>query len=253
MRIDVINQNPLNNLVKILQFYFQSKSFNECLNAKPYKKGSYFIMETYFVELAVKCFAYLPCSNSSSSHDNLWNMDKNRRAGQCHNGFKVTVFDSIEDYSEFMHAKPTLAQKEIIKHALETNVDAFMSDAKKSAKCLSTFPDEHLRIVDMFTRTFLSKSEPAPAPEATTTTTTTTEDNLSDRPSKLDDLKSNFNYVKLFGYELNESLAMILLGSCLLIPAGVIAAYLFVQYVKKRLTRYTSVKLNSNRSEAQLI
>jgi len=154
-----------------------------------------------------------------------------------------------------MHAKPTLAQKEIIKHALETNVDAFMSDAKKSAKCLSTFPDEHLRIVDMFTRKFLSKSEPAPEPasEATTTTTTTTDENLSDKPSKLDDLKSNYNYVKLFGHELNESLAMILLGSCLLIPAGVIAAYLFVQYVKKRLTRYTSVKLNSNRSEAQLI
>lgn len=221
--------------------------FSECLTAKPYKTGSYYIYETYYEELDMKCFAYLPCSNWSSTYDNLFNMEKTRRTGECYNGFKVTVFDSIYDYSEFMKTKPTLAQKEIIKHALETNVDVFMSDAKKNAKCLPSFPSEHLRMVDVFTRNFLKSELTTTNP----TTTKTIEESVSDEQIK--GSKNDAKHVKLFGYNLNESMAIILFASGLLIPAIIILTYLLVQYVKKTLTSYTSIKLHPNRSEAHLI
>ncbi len=179
-------------------------------------------------------------------------MDKNRRTGECHNGFKVTVFDSIKDYTLYMNTKPTLVQKEIIKHALETNVDSFMSDAKKNAKCLSTFPDEHLRIVDMFIKNFL-KNEPISMVTTNINIETTDKENLSIKQSEFNDAVSKNNYVKLFGYDLNLLVALILLGGCMLIFSIVIVAYLITKYFKNKLRVYKTVRLNPNRSEAQLI
>lgn len=240
------NGYSINNLVPLSHCDCDLK-FSDCLNASPYKKGSHYIYETYFNELLegeVNCFAYLPCSNISNTYANLWNTmgNKTRRTGQCHNGFKVAVFDSIKDYSQFMHMRPTTVQKELIKHALEANVDSFMSEAKKNAQCLSAFPDEHLKLIKVFTDNFLTKKLATTTTEiAKTTTPTTTTISHCDNGS----VSSN---VKLFGYEVSESFAVILMGSGFLIPLALLGIYLFGQYAKRNLTRYTSGKyiLNNN-------
>ena len=162
-----------------------------------------------------------------------------RRIGECHNGFKVAVFKSINDYSQFMHSAVTFVQKELIKHALETNVDLFMSDAKKNAKCLSAFPNEHLKMAEIFTKNFLTSKLEEPIeimPELTTASTSRSLVRLGNE---------KINNVKLFGYDLNESLAVVLLGCGLLIPAALLGMYMFFQYVARKLNKYSSVKLNN--------
>lgn len=211
--------------------------FYDCLHNEPYKRGSYLVWESYS-ELNIKCFAYLPCHDNSTAYDNIWNMEKERDTGACHDGMKVAVFDTIFDYQSFMENVITIEQKWIIRHALETRVDTFMSLIKKKAPCTYVFPNNTQKIIQSFER--FMKNEPKTSPETTTMTTTTTV--KVDESKNLDDQ----NHVIFYGYKFsNEFMMMTLIGCGLLIPGLIFAVVMSILRIQKALNNYIFIKNNN--------
>lgn len=165
-------------------------------------------------------------------------MTEERRTGECYDGFRVTVFDSIHDYSEFMHKVPVRSQKELIRDALEQKVDTFMSDAKKNATCLWKFPDNHLKMVDSFKENFLQEEEVIETTTRNELTSSTTTDATNNQELPDDLVK----IVDTYGFHFTDRILIILLGSGIIIPGVLYGFYLIFKKIQKTWNRYAIVK-----------
>ena len=138
--------------LKAADFY----RFFSCLQEKPYKKGSFYILST-FRSIADSCFAYLPCDDSQpDKYQSIWSAKGERRAGKCHKNFKVIVFESTDDYDDFMKNKLTIDQLEMVSSRLTTNTEEMMSERKKKAPCLAHFTDIPTKIAHNFESKYIS-------------------------------------------------------------------------------------------------
>jgi hypothetical protein len=111
------------------------------LHEEPYKKHSYFIWSS-FKSIGVKCFAYVPCE-ANDYVDKIF--VKKRQTGKCFDGIKVMVFDSIEDYNQYMSNQLDISQLNSIKENLLNKSDQFTPIRKKNFKCypyFSYFPEK---------------------------------------------------------------------------------------------------------------
>lgn len=221
--------------------------FKDCLKAEPYKKGSYFIYETYFNEIVMKCFAYLPCSpeddTESDLYGNIWNMKAHRRSGTCHEGLRVIEFDSIDDYSNFIKSEVTRSQKKFIKEAMEMRWESFMSEAKKKADCVNDFPHVPAEMASGFEKRFLVESSTSTTTATTTTTTKTT--SLSEVVIQ----KDNENQLVLFGYTFeSDYIAFVMICFVALIVVIVIIVLASLKAYRS-LNEYISIKVNSSAAD----
>ena len=222
--------------------------FEECLHAKPYKRGSYYVWSSY-EELKMECFAYLPCDDNSDLYDNYRHVDEERHTGSCHNGFKVAVFDEINDYSRFMRNNVTQVQKEIMAESLRTRSKEFMSAPKKAAQCLSMFPSEHEVLANGLEKRFL-QTEVAKMPEATTpevkipeVKTPEVETPENDNDGKK--VAKESSDVVFFGYRFEyENFLMIMLACSLIIPSIVFGIVVGVLKIQRALNKYVFIKGN---------
>ncbi|CAF0783881.1 unnamed protein product [Brachionus calyciflorus] len=130
--------------------------FFRCLHEMPYKVHSYEIWASY-ESLHIKCFSYMPCSNQTDEHDNIWMEKGSRDTGDCLNGTRVMVFDSIADYSEFINENLRLNQMIEINKKLITDQNRFYS--KTNYKCAHSFPKLTEKIADNFESEFLYGNE----------------------------------------------------------------------------------------------
>lgn len=219
--------------------------FYDCLHSNPYKPGSYYIWTSYH-DLKVSCFAYLPCSqDNSTNYENLSKRSngEDRRTGTCHNGFKVTIFDGTKDYSDFMQNQITHGQKKMVKNALATNIDSFMSNEKKEAKCLKEFPDNVNNVVKSFDKRFFKES---------TTTTTTTTSKIEITQGTTTSTSSIFGTglgsvgpIKILGYSFEAvHLLLIIIGLLLIVPSAVFCIWIIVRKIQRSLDKYIFIKNN---------
>lgn len=122
----------------------------------PYKPHSYEIWES-FSSLNVKCFSYLPCSDNDE-HRNIWETTKKRDTGECVNGSRVMVFDSILDYSDFI-VELKLSQKLEINKRLIADKKKYIPPNKQKFKCFYLFSKFWEKISNNFESEFL-KGDP---------------------------------------------------------------------------------------------
>ncbi len=90
----------------------------------------------------MKCFAYVPCE-ANDYVDKIF--VKKRQTGKCFDGIKVMVFDSIEDYNQYMSNQLDISQLNSIKENLLNKSDQFTPIRKKNFKCypyFSYFPEK---------------------------------------------------------------------------------------------------------------
>ncbi len=129
-------------------------SFHDCLSKK-YSPNSYYIRSIFFDGLKIKCFAYLPCNTSEIEQESIWFKPGLRRIGNCVDGIKVKVYNSINEYSEFMedYEKRTNVG-EILK-----NFDVIMHSRKKNGKCMDNFTYLFDGIVKNFVKSFLKSHD----------------------------------------------------------------------------------------------
>ena len=89
----------------------------------------------------------MPCAsntNNQTNDDMLWNkIKKDRKTGDCFNGYKVVAFNSVDDYSSFIRGELTLFQKEqnylLLDKYLENfkNLKQLKLKSKKYKNCLN--------------------------------------------------------------------------------------------------------------------
>jgi hypothetical protein len=166
--------------------YFFLNRFYDCLHEQPYKSNSFVIWES-FNSIGVKCFAYLPCSESGEEKDKqeeaLWKSLGHRQTGNCSRGSRVAVFDSIFDYYSHLDEQLDLVQRYNVKQQLLTQSERFFSSRKRSFKCNYMFENLPRKMADNFDKNFIRNF--AAANTTATTTTTTKESGLKTPSSTL--------------------------------------------------------------------
>lgn len=109
--------------------------------------------------MRVKCFGLLPCNETNLEYANKLT---NRKTGACFNGFRVTQFDHVDDYYNYLSTNLSEKLKLDAKHLLESHIDRFVFDKKKrikSLKCINeTFLTYKTKIVNSFKNRFLSSN-----------------------------------------------------------------------------------------------
>lgn len=215
--------------------------FHDCLNSKPYKRGSYEIWSS-FETIGVKCFAYLPCDDNSTLHDNIWSQTEHRRLGSCHKGFKVTIFDFINDYSKFIETVLTTKQKHIVKAALRERSEQFMSLHKQTSPCVHKFPNNTRNMITSFTSKFLNGEKDEQFVEIEPTEAVTETDNAEIFIiSPETDKKKNQNDLSFIS---SENLVFALIGLCLLVPTILFILVISILRIHKTLNNYIFIKNN---------
>ena len=218
------------------------------MKAEPYKKGSYYIYESYYEELSMFCFAYLPCPigpQDPGEYGNIWEMKKSRRTGECHEGLRVVEFDSIFDYSEFMKSQVTKSQKELLRNVLETRAQSFMSVSKKEHQCLEHFAYFPSALASGFEKRFLVTQQAAHTPVLSVETAPTSITGIiADKETNAD------NYLILFGYTLESENMVVVLVSVVLLVTGIMLSIVLVSFkVYQSLNKYISIKANSSAAD----
>ena len=87
----------------------------------------------------------MPCASTTNNQTNdmLWNkIKKDRKTGDCFNGYKVVAFHSVDDYSSFIRDELTLFQKEQTYLLLDKYLENFQNlklklKSKKYKNCLN--------------------------------------------------------------------------------------------------------------------
>ncbi|CAF0832716.1 unnamed protein product [Brachionus calyciflorus] len=130
--------------------------FFNCLHEKPYKAHSYEIW-TQYETLNIKCFSYMPCNEKTDEYDNIWKQKGSRDTGECSNGTRVMVFESINDYLEFTNENIRLSQMIEINKKLITDHERF--DSKTKYKCAHSFPKIKQKLADNFESEFLNGNQ----------------------------------------------------------------------------------------------
>jgi len=235
---------PEYNGYKINNFYTTSHCecdliFHDCLNSKPYKRGSYEIWSS-FETIGVKCFAYLPCDDNSTIHDNIWNETKDRRLGTCHKGFKVTIFDFIHDYAHFIENVLTKNQKHIVKTALRERSEHFMSLHKATSPCVHKFPNTTEDMIRSFTSRFIQEEEKFVETELTKSISN--DGNLETFIIKTETDKKKDNANSFFIS--SENLVFALIGLCLLVPTILFIFVISILRVHRAFNKYIFIKNN---------
>lgn len=124
--------------------------FRNCLAKEPISINSAKIWHS-FKKLGVKCYSFFPCSNQL--FEKFWNNLMEREIGKCNDDIRVVVFDSVDDYSEFLlsnlNTDGLLEQKNI----LSSNLDRFYVEKTKKEKylpCMDEINSYKKNIVDNF-------------------------------------------------------------------------------------------------------
>jgi len=131
--------------------------FSDCLHEKPYKEGSFMIREAFFVDLAAKCFAYLPCDDDAQIlYSNIWNNVSNRRVGTCHSQYKVVVFANHTDYQTYIRQNLNDWQFQMLQNKLKHDYSNLISLSKKTDHCFDQFKDIPQKIADSFVNFYLN-------------------------------------------------------------------------------------------------
>lgn len=96
----------------------------------------------------------MPCNDQAEDvHDNIWSVKATRRTGECVNGTRVMLFESIDDYRSFIEVL-TIDQLKLIKKFLVTDQTRFTSE-KKNTLCANRFDDFPQKIADHFASEFI--------------------------------------------------------------------------------------------------
>ncbi len=133
---------------------YKNDRFRDCLHEEPYKKHSYFIWSS-FKSIGVKCFAYVPCE-ANDYVDKMF--VKKRQTGKCFDGLKVMVFDSTEDYNQYMTSQLDISHLITINENLLNQSDQFTPIRKKNFKCYPFFSYFPEKMAQSFAKRYL-KSE----------------------------------------------------------------------------------------------
>jgi secretory phospholipase A2 len=136
--------------------------FHNCLHEKPYKQDSSLIWE-YFSSINVKCFAYFPCDDSNSNeivdsyYEKFYSNIGDRRLGSCFNKSRVVVFDSIDDYTDYINKNLQIKHLNHIQNQLSENYEWFLNKNKKNWTCFKQLGTQlPSKIVKNFEEEFLS-------------------------------------------------------------------------------------------------
>jgi secretory phospholipase A2 len=137
--------------------------FRECLNEKPYKENSYPVWERFEI-LKLKCVAYLPCSENQEEQikfENIYENKLERQTGSCVNTSRVMVFDSSNDYTEYL-------SKNLNKNQLEMTKDLLYTLQKKKFKCSKSpvFLEYPSKIIENFKENFLASKTTSTVPSS---------------------------------------------------------------------------------------
>ncbi len=118
------------------------------------ENGAFFVKSAFFVGLKVPCFSYIPCNTNVSQYKEPFIRKGLPRFGECHNGLRVWIFDTIAEYDNFLKTKLNENEKTDLLSRLKTPDDLIMK-RKKELPCLEHFKYLKKSITGQFEASFI--------------------------------------------------------------------------------------------------
>jgi hypothetical protein len=109
---------------------------------------------TFYESLEMKCFALLPCTDNTQ---NIWMENNYRKTGKCESDLRVMIFNSIQDYTEFMIKGLTKKQLNQLGKYLKNNVTQLFENKVKICQN-NQFDDYHKQILKSYNKILINLS-----------------------------------------------------------------------------------------------
>ena len=225
------------------------------------------IREAFFVDLAAKCFAYLPCSEGHPSFRNIWANVGDRRVGACHLDYKVVVFANHTDYQTYIRKSLERWQFNMLYDKLKYDYSELISLNKSKDLCFDQFKDITHKIAESFNDAYLNikkehKLEPdsieesipelEPEPKLEITTTKSESSSPVFETTTLIEVKKNDSLIVLdYNGKTIEMSLLFFVILCAVVFLGLVVWIAFIViHVKKIFSDY---KLIRNKSSNTLL
>jgi hypothetical protein len=103
----------------------------------------------------MKCFALLPCTDKTQ---NIWMENNYRKTGKCESDLRVMIFNSIQDYTEFMTKNLTRKQLNQLEKYLKNNITHLFENKVKICQTTNQFDDYHKQILKSYNKMLINLS-----------------------------------------------------------------------------------------------